>query len=150
MATTQAPSLRFLRVSQVKILNTCIEEASCVRDESMLESAVNSPINQQHYANENDPARLAAALSSRLIKNHPFTNGNKRTALLAANLFLPQNGKILQQDALRVETNDTITRVHSDVAMGKMEEPELAEIYRIAWRTATDANHTQAASLSEL
>ena len=149
MATTRALSLRFLRVSQVKILNTCIEEASCVRDESMLESAINSPINQQHYANENNPARLAAALSSRLIKNHPFANGNKRTALLAANLFLLQNGKILQQDALRVENNDAITRALSDVAMGKMEEPELAEIYRTAWRTATNANHAQAATLDE-
>lgn len=110
MATTQALSLRFLRVSQVKIRNTCTEEASCVRDESMLESVINSPINQQHYTNENDPTRLAAALSSRLIKNHQFTNGNKRIALLAANLFLPQNGKILQQEALRVENNDAITR----------------------------------------
>jgi len=95
MATTQALSLRFLRVSQVKILNACIEEASCVRDASMLESAVNSPINQQHYAHENDPARLAAALSSWLIKNHSFANGNKQTPLLAANLFLLQNGKVL-------------------------------------------------------
>ncbi len=149
MATTQALSFRFLRVSQVKILNACIEEASCVRDESMLESAVNSPINQQHYAHENESARLAAALSSRLIKNHPFANGNKRTALLAANLFLLQNGKVLQQDATRVESNDVSTRAHSDVVMGKMEEPELAEIYRTAWRTAPNANHTQATSLHE-
>lgn len=96
----------------------------------MLESAINSPVNQQHYANENDPARLAAALSSRLINNHRFANGNKRTALLAANLFLLQNGKVLQQDALRVENNDAITRAHHKVAMGKMEEPELAEFYR--------------------
>jgi len=43
MATTQALSFHFIRVSQVKILNACIEEASYVRDESMLESAVNSP-----------------------------------------------------------------------------------------------------------
>ena len=149
MATNQALTLRFLRASQVKILNSCIEGASCVRDESMLESAVHSPINQQHYANENDPARLAAALSSRLIKNHPFANGNKRTALLAANFFLLQNGKVLQQDALRVEANDTLTRAHSDVAMGKMEESELAEIYRAAWRAATNADYIQAASLYE-
>jgi len=149
MATTQARSLRFLRASQVKALNTYIEGASCVRDESMLESAVNSPINQQHYAHENDPARLAAALASRLIKNHPFANGNKRTALLAANLFLSQNGKVLRQDSLRVEGNDTISRACIDVAMGQMEESELVEIYRTAWRTATSANHTQAASLYE-
>lgn len=143
MGTTQALSLRFVRVSQVKILNACIEEARCVCDESMLESAIYSPINQQHYTHENDPARLAAALSSRLIKNHSFANGNKRTALLAANLFMLQNGEGLQQDANRVEKNDIITRAHSEVAMGRMEEPELAEIYRTAWRTSTNAKDMQ-------
>ena len=136
MAGTQTLSLRFLRVSQVKILDACI-------------SAVNSPINQQHYGHENDSARLAAALSSRLIKNHPFANGVKRTALLAANLFLLQTGKVLQQDPHQVEKNDSITRAHADITMGKMEEAELAEIYRAAWQTATSANHTQAASLCE-
>ena len=78
MATTQALSFRFLRVSQFKLLNTYIEgTSSCVRDENMLESAVNSPINQQHYGNQNDPAQLAAALSYKLIKNNAFANGNK-------------------------------------------------------------------------
>ena len=134
MATTQALKLRFLRTSQVKILNTLIEKTSCVRDRTMLESAINSPINQQHYARENNPTRLAAALSSRLIKNHSFANGNKRTALLSSTVFLLQNGKFLsaqqqQDDALRAEINDAIPRAYDDVAMGKMEEPELAEIY---------------------
>lgn len=134
MATTQAQSLRFLRASQVKFLNTLIEKTSCVRDKTMLESAINSPINQHHYAQENNPARLAAFLSSRLIKNHAFANGNKRTALLASTVFLLQNNKVLpsqqqQDDALRVKINDAITRAYNDVAMGKMEEPELAEIY---------------------
>lgn len=68
MAANPAFGIRFLRVSQVKLLNTIIEGArSCVRDENLLESAVNSPINQQHYGQENDPARLAAALSYKLI-----------------------------------------------------------------------------------
>ena len=150
MATTQALSFRFLRASQVKLLNTYIEGASsCVRDESMLESAVNSPINLQHYKQENDPARLAAALSYKLIKNHAFANGNKGTALLAANLFLLQNGKLLQQDAYRVENNDAITQAHSGVAMGEVEESELAEVYRGLWQTATVSNHMQAARLCE-
>lgn len=149
MATTQALRFRFLRASQVKYLNASVEKSSYIRDEGMLESAINSPINQQHYGQENDPARLAAALSFRLIKNHPFANGNKRTALLAANLFLLQNGKVLLQNALRVEENDTITRAHSNVAMDKMGELELAEIYRTAWQIATGANYAQAASLLE-
>ena len=72
-------------------------------------------------------------MGSRLVKNHSFANGNKRTALLAANLFLMQNGSVLQQDSARLETNDAITRAHSDVAMGKMDEAELAELLRAAY-----------------
>ena len=149
MSTIQALSLRFLRAGQVKVLNGYVEGVCCVRDESMLESAVNSPINHQHYTHETDPARLAAILSSRLIKNHPFANGNKRTALLAANFFLLLNGKALQRHAFLVEDNEVIRRAHSDIAMGKIEEPELAEIYRAAWRTATDADHSQAGNIYE-
>jgi len=147
MATPQALGCRFLRASQIKYLNINVEAVSCVLDENMLESAINSPINQQHYGNENDPARLAAALSSRLIKNHPFANGNKRTALLAANLFLSQYGKVLLQDARQVEQNDSIRNAHADIAMGKMEESELAEVYRAAWKAATSADIAQASSL---
>ena len=150
MVIVKALSFVFLRASQIKIINRRIEGASSfVRDQNMLDSAVDSPINQQHYSQENDLTRLAAALSYKFIKNHAFANGNKRTALLAANLFLLQNGKILQQDALQVEENDTITQAHDDVAMGKVEELELAEIYRRSWGTAIGADHMQAASLCE-
>src|SRR2546421_10968261 len=104
MATTKALSFRFLRVTQVKLLNAYIEcSSSCVHNESMLESALNSPISQQHYGQENDVVRLAAALSFKLIKNHAFANGNKRTALVAANLFLLQNKMALQQNAYQVK-----------------------------------------------
>ena len=148
MASKPALKLFFLRVSHIKRLNKIIEGAnSCVLDENMLESAVNSPINQQHYGQENDLARLAAALSCKLIKNHSFGNGNKRTALLAANFFLLQNGKMIQQDPCAVEANEMIKQAHADVAMGKIEESELAEIYRRLWQNATQASHTQAATL---
>src|SRR2546430_7889671 len=127
MATTKAHSFRFLKASQVKLLNAYIEgSSSCVHNEGILESAVNSPISQQHYGQENDVVRLAAALSFKLIKNHAFTNGNKRTALVAANLFLLQNKMALQQDASQVENNDAITQVHTGVATGQVEEEELA------------------------
>ena len=122
---------------------------SRVYDENMLKSAVNSPISQQHYRQENNPARLAAAPSYKLIKNHAFANENKRTALLAANLFLLQNGRVLKQDPYQVESNDVITKAHLDVAMGKVEESELAEVYRGLWQTATAGNTTQASRLYE-
>lgn len=135
-----APSipLRFLRVHQVKRLNVYVEgKGSIAQNESLLESAVNSPVNQQHYAQENDPARLAAFLSYKLIKNHAFANGNKRTALLAANLFLLQNGQLLQNDPFGVGNDAIIEQAHDDVATEKIDELELAKVYRRAWQAAT-------------
>lgn len=113
----------------------------------MLKSAVDSPINQQYYGKENDPTQLVAALSYKLIKNHAFTNGNKRTALLAANLVLTQHGKILQPNLHQVEENEPLRQAHSDVATGKVNESDLADVCRNLWQTATDANGTEAADL---
>ena len=152
MATIGNLGFRFLRVSQVKALNRYVEgmNSSCVRDEGMLESAVNSPINQHHYGQENDLFRLAAALSSKLIKNHAFGNGNKRTALFAANLFLLEHGVVLQRNAFESESNDALTQAHNAVAMGTMEESQLAEIYRAWGQPATDDNRAQVAKLHEV
>lgn len=131
---------RFLLVNQIKLLNKFIEGPtnSRLRSETLLESAVNSPINQQHYAGENDPFRLAAALSYKLNKNHAFANGNKRTALLAASLFLLQNGRELQRDASQEKNNDGMVRVHDDVAMGTVDESGLTEIFRKMWQTTSN------------
>lgn len=115
----------------------------------MLESAIDSPINQQHYGQENDPLQLAAILSSKLIRNHAFANGNKRTALLAANIFLIQHGYALQQDASVPEKNDEITQAHEEVAMGTMSESDLAAIYRAWSHPATEASPGQVDSFTD-
>ena len=99
-------------------------------DGALLESAINSPINQQHYGKVEDMAQLAATLSSRIIRNHAFANGNKRTGLLAANRFLVQNGKMPQKSPLDVEENDKLEEAHNKVAMGILDEEELAKLYR--------------------
>lgn len=53
--------LRFLKPYQVKALNKLVEKgASFVHSEAMLESAIYSPSNHQHYSKENDLATLAA------------------------------------------------------------------------------------------
>ena len=134
MAIPQALRFNFLRVSQVKLLNSIIEgPQSHLYDIALLESALHSPINQNHYGNENDLAQLTAALSLRLIKNHAFANGNKRTALLAANLFLLQHEMRLQQDAGKRDKNDIIEGAHDEVAEGRIDQSGLAEVYRILW-----------------
>jgi len=67
--------------------------SSGVRDESLLESALARPRNLFAYSEESVSLyRLAAAYSSGISSSHPFVDGNKRTALVAAYLFLALNG----------------------------------------------------------
>ncbi|WP_336811103.1 type II toxin-antitoxin system death-on-curing family toxin [Bosea sp. MMO-172] len=62
-----------------------------LRDEGMLASALERPVNKWSYENAGLP-ELAAAYAFGLAKNHPFIDGNKRTALLALYTFLYING----------------------------------------------------------
>ena len=62
-----------------------------VRDESLLESALARPQHMFHYEKA-DLLRLAAAYAVGVAKNHPFVDGNKRTAFVAATVFLERNG----------------------------------------------------------
>lgn len=68
-----------------------------IRDVGLIESAVARP--QASYAGEDlyrDIFDKTAALLQSLLKNHPFIDGNKRTALSSAGIFLKMNGYILQ------------------------------------------------------
>ncbi|MCH8188932.1 MAG: type II toxin-antitoxin system death-on-curing family toxin [Proteobacteria bacterium] len=95
-----------------------------VRDEGLLESALARPQNQLAYG---DPtlAEMAAAYAFGIARNHPFVDGNKRTALMAAYAFLRMNG--LRLTAPEVEAATVIR----DLAAGEIGEKELA-----AWITA--------------
>jgi death-on-curing protein len=63
-----------------------------VRDISLLESALARPQNVISYVDKVDVATLAAAYAFGIAKNHPFIDGNKRTALIAMRTFLILNG----------------------------------------------------------
>jgi death-on-curing protein len=89
------------------------------RDEGLLDSAVARARNQAAYG-EPDLADLAAAYGFGIARNHPFVDGNKRTALVAIELFLLLNGAELQ--ATDAECVLTIL----DLAAGKLDEAELA------------------------
>ena len=65
--------------------------AGGLRDEGLLDSALARPLNLAAYG-EPDAADLAAAYGFGLAKNHPFVDGNKRAAFLAAGMFLAMNG----------------------------------------------------------
>jgi death-on-curing protein len=61
-----------------------------IRDQGMLESALARPLNRWHYG-ESDLVVSAAAYAFGLAKNHPFVDGNKRTAFHAMMVFLRSN-----------------------------------------------------------
>lgn len=65
--------------------------ASDLRDEGMLESALDRPRNKWSYESADLP-ELAAAYAFGIARNHPFVDGNKRTSLLALYTFLGVNG----------------------------------------------------------
>src|SRR6202795_3376737 len=62
-----------------------------LRDQALLESALDRPRNKWAYESAELPT-LAAAYGYGIARNHPFVDGNKRTALLAIYTFLGING----------------------------------------------------------
>ncbi|MER9438785.1 type II toxin-antitoxin system death-on-curing family toxin [Mesorhizobium sp. M0618] len=68
-----------------------------IRDEGMLESALHRSQQRESYG-EPDLCELASAYLFGIAKNHPFVDGNKRTAFAAADLFLYFNGLSIEAD----------------------------------------------------
>ena len=66
-----------------------------IRDEGLLDSALNKPRHQFAYANPS-VFELAASYAIGIVKNHPFLDGNKRAGFVAAALFLETNGYCFQ------------------------------------------------------
>ena len=93
-----------------------------VRDEGLLESALARPQNLLAYSDETPSlARLAAAYAFGIARNHPFVDGNKRTALVVSLTFLLVNG--FKVTAPR----DDRYFIFYDLAAGKLSEDELAK-----------------------
>ena len=65
---------------------------SGVKDHGAVKSALARPRNLADYKACDDMARLAAAYAYGIARNHGFADGNKRTALVTADLFLMLNG----------------------------------------------------------
>jgi death-on-curing protein len=66
-----------------------------IRDEGLLESALARPLNRAGYG-EPDMAELAALYAIAIARNHPFVDGNKRTAFVALFTFLGLNGMVFE------------------------------------------------------
>jgi death-on-curing protein len=95
-----------------------------LRDAGLLESALARPVNQHLYKPDGDIAELAAAYAFGLAKNHPFVDGNKRSAFLALGIFLAANGWRLETTQI-----DAIETMLS-LARGTLDEDILANWVR--------------------
>lgn len=91
-----------------------------VRDEGLLESALERPRHRWQYAPESDLAALAASYGFGIARNHPFVDGNERTAFQTMYVFLGLNGFRVRADEAEV------VRLMLDLASGGIGEPELA------------------------
>jgi len=97
--------------------------AAGLRERGLLESALARPSNLAAYGKP-DHADLAACYGVGIAKNHPFVDGNKRTAFVAVELFLTLNGwKLSASDA------DAVLAMLA-VAAGKIDETGFAEWIR--------------------
>lgn len=93
-----------------------------VRDEGMLSSALARPQHLVAYSNEPPSiSQLAAAYTFGIAKNHPFLDGNKRTAAVVCETFIDLNGHQLDAD------DQSFCTAILQLAEGSLSEEELAE-----------------------
>lgn len=100
--------------------------ADGVRDIGLLESALGRPLNKFSYG-ETDLAALAAAYAYGIARNHPFVDGNKRTAFASLIVFLGLNGidfNVLPEQA---------TGMILSMAAGEVSEESLARWIKDNW-----------------
>ena len=102
---------------------------AAVRDNGLLESALARPRNRLAYDAKADLATLAAAYAFGLARNRPFVDGNKRTAFVAAELFLNLNGmNVTASDEDCVLTMLRLAML--GLAVGQIEESAYADWLR--------------------
>ena len=94
--------------------------ADGLRDEGLLLSALARPQNVFTYNDESDHASLAASYAFGIAKNHPFLDGNKRTALVVMRTFLALN------DLNFVATPEAKFTTILQLAEGSLTEDDLA------------------------
>ncbi|NEW94376.1 type II toxin-antitoxin system death-on-curing family toxin [Rhodopseudomonas sp. BR0M22] len=100
--------------------------AAGLRDEGMLQSALERPINKWRYEQSELP-ELAAAYAFGLARNHAFVDGNKRIAFMSMMVFLRKNGVAFAPDPAHA------TSIILALAAGEVSEASLTRWIRDNW-----------------
>ena len=100
--------------------------AAGLRDDGLLRSAIERPINKWHYEHA-ELAKLAAAYAFGLAKNHAFVDGNKRIAFMSMMAFLRKNGVSFAPAPAHA------TKIILALAAGEVSEESLARWIRDNW-----------------
>ena len=98
--------------------------ADGLRDAGLLASALARPENIHAYQPDADLFVLAAAYGAGIVKNHPFIDGNKRTGVLAAMVFLALNDVQLKFDEAEIVV------MVIGLAAGEIKEEQVADWLR--------------------
>lgn len=135
---------RFLTASVAARLHARHIAKATSTQPNLLESAIFSPVNHERYG-QTDVFQLAAVLAEKIILNHPYQDGNKRTALFAADAFLKVNGYILQTRPRGVddaELNDRLADAHVHVATKRWTAEDLGGVYESIAESVAAAGHS--------
>jgi death-on-curing protein len=97
-----------------------------LRDDGLLHSAIERPINKWHYEQSELP-ELAAAYAFGLAKNHAFVDGNKRIAFMSMMTFLRKNSVRFAPEPAHA------TSMIMSLAAGEVSEESLARWIRVNW-----------------
>jgi death-on-curing protein len=124
-------SLKHLTVEAVKAIHREVLSAhggaAGIRDQTLLESAVAAPqASMMGQPLISDPLEIAAAYLFYICRNHPFIDGNKRTALAACLVFLENNG-LLPDRRLPIDDWEQFVL---DVAASKIDRDETTRRHR--------------------
>lgn len=87
-----------------------------IRDENVLHSCVDAVVNHFKYQEQYlDKLKLSLILFEKIIKNHPFIDGNKRTSIIAFDMFLELNNETIWANL----SNDTLYQWAIEIAKNK-------------------------------
>ena len=116
--------MRYISIAEAKAIHdqqlALFGGTAGIIDEGKLESALFRPVNIANYNQSASLCDLAAALGYGIAINHPFLDGNKRTAFIVMAVFLELNGASLMASEVEV------VEIMLGIATGKVTEEELS------------------------